>query len=407
MGSFNGRCAISGLPIVYQDEVKLLLIRPKVKYDTLDTEHWEFISYPVDGTYNDYGSIDFFEDAEDAQLLQSYINHHLIERGIGDNTAHDIAVRYDSTLKEYLDAAWEKRLRLFDSHSYKTREKLGAQPDVVTKVDKLLGKDYIVSDLDGQVRIRANGYHSEKEGLLTKAVSLLADHDLTGVTCPDTGLYRDGNQILINDSSCERSSNPKSYNVQYVMILKSVWDMMVGQDTHIPAIVQNAFQRVIDAYVPGYMIDDGEDTSPYENMFDEGNVRLFNYEVVGSSMKRIDNIVDLNHPKLKRKKEAHKYVRSYLYVLYLTNTTYSRNSMACFDVVSMSYWALNHRPINLAQMMYEVSMVMARMDTLRLTVSPEPMCGQDSQIAEYVKFHRAVAKIASGIQKRYDEEDWG
>jgi len=97
MGSYNGTCGISQLPIVYSERVVLLFLKRQKYADTngggfcYSTNQYEPICPVIHGTYNDYGSI---EDIEDNIVSQSVyklfidnwgsdftLNNEEIERG--------------------------------------------------------------------------------------------------------------------------------------------------------------------------------------------------------------------------------------------------------------------------------------------------------------------------------------
>lgn len=69
MGSFNGTCGVSGLPIVWRDPVRWFFIyRMPERYQSslIDRQsRWKALTLPFKGTYDDYGRI---EDVEEDAL---------------------------------------------------------------------------------------------------------------------------------------------------------------------------------------------------------------------------------------------------------------------------------------------------------------------------------------------------
>jgi hypothetical protein len=70
MGSWNGTCGISKMPIQYGDRVKLVLLKPTKHYRNVSTgsgfcnasDMYTPISLPITGEYNDYGCIENIDE---------------------------------------------------------------------------------------------------------------------------------------------------------------------------------------------------------------------------------------------------------------------------------------------------------------------------------------------------------
>lgn len=70
MGSWNGTCGISKMPILYGDRVKLVLLKPTKHYRSVSTgsgfcnasDMYTPICLPITGEYNDYGCIENIDE---------------------------------------------------------------------------------------------------------------------------------------------------------------------------------------------------------------------------------------------------------------------------------------------------------------------------------------------------------
>lgn len=122
MGSFDYTCAISNLPITAGDEIRFILLQSspfnRRGHYANGPEVWYVRAPPIRAKYNDYGSIDVDsihpEDEVIAQLWLQGLKLDLLEKGVGDNIYHDVAVRKDMTFEQLLEALWEHRVEVKD-----------------------------------------------------------------------------------------------------------------------------------------------------------------------------------------------------------------------------------------------------------------------------------------------------
>lgn len=136
MGSFDYTCAVSGLPIGANDDVRFILLQAS-PYNrggchADSAECWYLRAPPIRAKYNDYGSVENVHP-DDESLVQLWLDGlkvDLIEKGVGDNTCHDVAVRKAMTFDELCEALWENRVEV--------RRELDPNRD--TKFDKLMSK---------------------------------------------------------------------------------------------------------------------------------------------------------------------------------------------------------------------------------------------------------------------------
>lgn len=113
MGSWNGTCAVTRLPIFSGDPVVLIPIVERPSYDggmlVHSTDAWMPFSLPIRGTYNDYGSIEPVEDWHTADLIE-HLNK-VVDFTTGDDG--DIRMwqheEYDEVAKKYVLKVDESR----------------------------------------------------------------------------------------------------------------------------------------------------------------------------------------------------------------------------------------------------------------------------------------------------------
>lgn len=125
MGSFNEVCIVSGLPIEAGTRIRfLVLARSQFHKDGNGAVHyvsgrWQMHGIPIKGKYNDYGSVEDIEDSFTTQMFFEGIKRGAVERGVGDNTCHDIAVKADMDRNGWLQALREGRVSVLDRAPYK------------------------------------------------------------------------------------------------------------------------------------------------------------------------------------------------------------------------------------------------------------------------------------------------
>jgi hypothetical protein len=96
MGSWNETCAISNLPILAGDDVKLLLLKRSPYADDMGryngvanaTEQFIPILSPISGKYNDYGNIEDIVEDSSYELLNNFLtkNHTNMVDDDGEST---------------------------------------------------------------------------------------------------------------------------------------------------------------------------------------------------------------------------------------------------------------------------------------------------------------------------------
>lgn len=115
MGCFNQVCMLSGLPIVYKDPVRAILVSEHYQA-SLGEATGDFSSkylprtFPVRGTYNDYGGLEGVKDDVFKHLWVQGLHTDMFELSVGENKCHDIAVTRDMDFDQLWKALWEERL---------------------------------------------------------------------------------------------------------------------------------------------------------------------------------------------------------------------------------------------------------------------------------------------------------
>lgn len=92
MGSFSSTCCISGLPITYGTPVRWLLLTQNPYWDggfvCYSNGRWVPRTWPI-RVYNDYGSIENWEEGPLLDSIMKGFELDLVEVGVGDNSFHD------------------------------------------------------------------------------------------------------------------------------------------------------------------------------------------------------------------------------------------------------------------------------------------------------------------------------
>jgi len=79
------------------------------------TGGWFPRTFPLQGTYNDYGGVEHLEGVAQQAAWKEMFNQDLIERGWGDNSVHDVPTTKDMPLEDLIDAIHGGRLLVSDN----------------------------------------------------------------------------------------------------------------------------------------------------------------------------------------------------------------------------------------------------------------------------------------------------
>jgi hypothetical protein len=122
MGCWNGTCAITNLPIIYNEEIYVLFLSEK-GYGGYYGNHchkdnyYNLLPFHFKAKYNDYGG---FEDCSgDTDHVMGFIKSRLIELEEGENKCHDVPVKKKGFDLEKLDVYdHENRLTIKADSTY-------------------------------------------------------------------------------------------------------------------------------------------------------------------------------------------------------------------------------------------------------------------------------------------------
>lgn len=139
MGSWNGTCGLSGLPVTHGDEIYVFPIVENQR----DSFCYSSALYrpnvmPFRAEYNDYGGGENFS-GPGLELVIAGIRDSLVEMEVGENKFHDIAVKRDGFDADvFFDAVHEGRL-LFKN----PLRGYGGQPEHINVYFTMIRKDVI------------------------------------------------------------------------------------------------------------------------------------------------------------------------------------------------------------------------------------------------------------------------
>lgn len=150
MGSFNAICALSGLPILPGDPVKLLFMTssPYRNNNCCYNNDKMFVrTIPISGFYDDYGCIEY-ENNYLTQLICDVFKQDIIYQPMGKNQYHEHALDSNFTFDDLLNSALQGKLFVKDGYSLRSKspkevKKLDKRIPTWTRVQKILEKNNI------------------------------------------------------------------------------------------------------------------------------------------------------------------------------------------------------------------------------------------------------------------------
>ncbi len=113
MGSWNGTCGLSGLPIIEGEEIYVFPIEEAYRDSfCYATALYKPVIVPFRAKYNDYGAGEECSGVA-LDIIISGIRDRLIEMEVGENEYHDIAVKREGfDVEKFFEAVHEKRLHI-------------------------------------------------------------------------------------------------------------------------------------------------------------------------------------------------------------------------------------------------------------------------------------------------------
>lgn len=114
MGCFSMQCAISGLPIHAGDDIRYLLLQEShnERSHCYISSQWTPFVFPIKAKYNDYGSIEDYKEDFQVKLWQQVLAECVVEKPVGENKYHDLAISKDMSFVDLLRAIWEERVEV-------------------------------------------------------------------------------------------------------------------------------------------------------------------------------------------------------------------------------------------------------------------------------------------------------
>jgi hypothetical protein len=109
MGSYDYTCCVSDLPIRAEDPVRYLLLAEN-PYQEGVSGLWVPRTFPLKAHYNDYGCINKTSKTLFNEVFLASLKKDLVERGVGDNSYHDVPVRKDMDFDTLIEAVQRKRV---------------------------------------------------------------------------------------------------------------------------------------------------------------------------------------------------------------------------------------------------------------------------------------------------------
>lgn len=264
MGSFDFVCCISNLPIESGTKVRYLALTENRysrgnKFACYVHDRWQIRTVPLQGTYNDCGSIEEVKDGLARKVFFASFEQDLLPVGVGDNSFHDVVAKNGMSEEQWFEAL--SRGRVF-VNSESVRPQLSPDswkdrspsyvPDFLRIEILLKEKGFAVSDhdsneglliddrKDGFVRVRQSRAKSikETERLLSSLVPVLdAAGFVSMVTC-GTGNYPNSAELLIGPKPGENrrvkgfpldEGVKKRCCVAQSMVREDVWQILLAQ----------------------------------------------------------------------------------------------------------------------------------------------------------------------------------
>lgn len=265
MGSFDYTCGVSGMPIRVGENVRYMLVTENPYAENRTTpvtsmDVWFPRTFPLRATYNDYGGVRDMEEGPQQEIWLEALRSDMVERDVGDNTVHDVALRKSMPLQEILEAIPSGRLlvqqKLFSSSDDKMKVPVGVPTRA--RVERRLRKggkhvfDPVGRDLQppdalivermrhGVVRVRvsrARVWGSDK-AVLEDARAALKDY--ATVVTAGSGAYANRAEMLVfapsgaadgcfqyGDHFRSRRTKSRESRVGHVMIREDVWQALL------------------------------------------------------------------------------------------------------------------------------------------------------------------------------------
>ena len=267
MGSFLSTCIVSNLPIESGAPVRFLALtrnahRADNEYCCYVTGRWQLRSPPIRAKYNDYGSVEDIAAGLTSHVFFESLSRNCIEKGVGDNTCHDVQVRAGMNTKQWLEALWEGRVFVADREpfpmpkdwtppepkpgmpSMRRIEAVLKSADLHTATD-FGAKGFFIDEVaHGFIRVRTD-IHDEGAASLRKLDKIIPLLHAAGyaamITCGTGNYYSEHVEVLVGPRPApkgehfhtrglakdEDSPRGKPRPVAQAMIREDVWQILL------------------------------------------------------------------------------------------------------------------------------------------------------------------------------------
>lgn len=275
MGDFSMTCSISGLGISGGTPVRCLLLTGYPYSNDDPRRAWIVRTPPLRARYNSYGSIEEIhkDDKIIADLWLRGLREDLIERGLGDNSVHDVPTAKDMSFAELLDAVragrvavrqdakhfWRRprkddalglaaahesqralvpSLRAIEGVLAKDAALIESYPDPVSRT-ACENKFVVDEPVPHLVRVRFGRYQhgTAHRTALNAGLTAIKRAGFVGVVAAGSGRYSDEADLLVlpapnakdhvSGPQWDRADQDKHLTVAMAMVREDVWQALI------------------------------------------------------------------------------------------------------------------------------------------------------------------------------------
>ncbi len=271
MGSFCFTCNVSGLPIEHGTPVRYILLtknnhKKAAEWTCYIGDRWFLRTFPIQAEYNDYGSVENLKPAFMVKAMFDPFKRDAVERGVGDNAAHDRAVYKNQSVEKWLTALWEgrvlvrgnsldplppERLKKLEESIAVEEEKRPAGIPTRSRIEKLLttagyklstefgASGYMVNRIcAGFMRVRSEGGEYGKNADALEKIQGLIGAEYAVMMTVGSGMYSDPAELLVGPKpkdgqhvpffdSLRKQKRNLPHPVCQGMIREDVWQALI------------------------------------------------------------------------------------------------------------------------------------------------------------------------------------
>lgn len=246
MGSFVVTCSLSDLPIPGGTNIRVLLLTENPYGDG-----WDLRAPPIRAVYDDYGGIQCVEpsDAPITDLWLKGLAVDMVERGVGQNTCHDVATRKGMSFDELVVALGAGRVMVRQDVKDFWRPPLSAKartpkpwlPTMAT-IEAALGPELVAkltvdAPMNNVVRLRRGGeqrYQLDNESLVAARLKLDPDYAVVFTAGYGTGGFDDELLVFAKPGKKRHYAGPqwdkeKLLRVRWAFVRSDVWEGLMAE----------------------------------------------------------------------------------------------------------------------------------------------------------------------------------